>query len=340
MDQPCFLITVDTKGDNAWTRPRVVTTKNVHYLERFQDLCESNGLKPTYLTNYAMVKCPVFRGFAGWVLARRVGEIGMQLHPWHTPPLVPLTPADHRFLPYLIQYPETVMRDKIRTLTRELEQVFGVKMISHRAGRWSFDKRYARLLIEEGYRVDCSVTPLVSWEKAKGDPVQGGGTNYEAFPHGAYWVDLEDISRPGTSQLLEVPMTILPGERTEARSLSEALRQLPGPLPKLTKPLRSVCDRVTPPVRWLQPNGRNGVQLLEIVEEVLAEGRSYAEFTLHSSEFMPGGSPAFRTEADSERLFSNLSVLFSAVRGRFRGVTLAEFHAEMASRQPAELAAT
>ncbi len=338
MDQPCFLITVDTKGDNAWTRPRVVTTKNVHYLERFQDLCESNGLKPTYLTNYAMVKCPVFRGFAGWVLARRVGEIGMQLHPWHTPPLVPLTPADHRFLPYLIQYPETVMRDKIRTLTRELEQVFGVKMISHRAGRWSFDKRYARLLIEEGYRVDCSVTPLVSWEKAKGDPVQGGGTNYEAFPHGAYWVDLEDISRPGTSQLLEVPMTILPGERTEARSLSEALRQLPGPLPKLT----AAAERLrpcAPPVRWLQPNGETACSCSR------SSKRSWRKAArTPSSRFIRQsscrGSPAFRTEADSERLFSNLSVLFSAVRGRFRGVTLAEFHAEMASRQPAELAAT
>ena len=85
-------------------------------------------------------------------------------------------------------------------------------------------------------------------------------------------------------------------------SKSEALRRLPGPLPTLTDPLRRVCDRVTPPVRWLRPNGRNGLQLLEIVKEVLAEGRSYAEFMLHSSEFMPGGSPTFQTEADIERL--------------------------------------
>ena len=339
MEKPCFLITIGTKADDSWARPRVVTAKHARYLERFQELCESNGLKPTYLTNYEMVKCPVFRGFAGWVLARGVGEVGTHLHPWNTPPLVPLTPDDYRYLPYLIEYPDSVMREKIRRLTGELEDAFGVKMISHRAGRWSLDECYAHLLVEEGYRVDCSVTPLVSWEKVRGDPVQSGGTNYEAFPHAAYWVDLEDISQPGTSQLLEVPLTIVPGERTEARSLSEALRRLPGVLPTLTRPLRRICDRVTPPVRWLQANGANGVQLLEIVEEVLAEGRSYAQFLLHLSDLMPCDRPAWRTDIDIERLFNNLSVLFSAVRGRFRGVTLAEFHADMASRQ-AELAAS
>lgn len=338
--KPHFLITVDTKGDSAWTGgPRAVKATNFGHLERFQDLCESNGLRPTYLTDYEMANCPVFRGFAGWVLARRVGEIGMHLHPWSTPPFVPLTPDDRKFRPYLIEYPETVMREKIRTLTGTLEETFGVKMISHRAGRWSFDERYARLLLEEGYRVDSSVTPLLTWERVRGDPVQAGGTNFEAFPHDAYWVDLDDISRPGPSQLLEVPLTILPGERTEARSLSEALEQLPRPLTALTRPLRRVCDRVTPPVRWLRPNGGNGLQLLEVLEQVLAEGRAYAQFTFRASDLVPGGSSAFRTDADIERLFNDLSVLFSAARGRLQGTTLAEFHAETVARA-AELAAT
>src|SRR5512144_2975448 len=48
---PSFLITIDTEGDNLWSRPREITTGNARYLPRFQALCEKYGLKPTYLTN-------------------------------------------------------------------------------------------------------------------------------------------------------------------------------------------------------------------------------------------------------------------------------------------------
>jgi len=340
MMQPCFIITIDTEGDSGWTGSETVTTKNARYLERFQDLCESYGLKPTYLTNLEMARCPVFRGFGKWILARGTGEIGMHLHAWDTPPIVPLTNNDCRHQPYLIEYPEPIMREKIRSMTAILEDVFGVKMVSHRAGRWGFDERYARILVEEGYGVDCSVTPHWYWTGNRGDPKGRGGPDYGTFPEDAYWVDLSDISKRGESPLLEVPMTILPNGRTVARAVSERVRRLPEPLRALTDPIRRICDRVTPPGRWLRPDGRNGLDLLQIVEQVLLDGRSYAEFMLHSSEFMPGGSPIFQTEADIERLYGDLTVLFSAIQGRFRGATLAEFHAEISSRQTSEVVST
>jgi hypothetical protein len=45
-----FLITVDTEGDNLWSRPRDITVRNAEVLPRFQELCERHGLRPTYLT--------------------------------------------------------------------------------------------------------------------------------------------------------------------------------------------------------------------------------------------------------------------------------------------------
>ncbi|MBV9084373.1 MAG: hypothetical protein JOZ62_16995 [Acidobacteriaceae bacterium] len=45
---------------------------------------------------------------------------------------------------------------------------------------------------------------------------------------------------------------------------------------------------------------------------------------LHSSEFMPGGSPIFRTGEDVEKLYSDLRSLFSAASG-FTGATLQEY---------------
>lgn len=332
---PAFIITIDTEGDNAWARPATDTTRNSAYLPRFQELCEAYGLKPTYLTNYEMARCPTFRALARDALARGAGEVGMHLHAWSSPPLsAPLTAADRQHQPFLVEYPEPVMREKVRVMTATLEDTFGVKMVSHRAGRWSFDHRYAAILIDEGYRVDCSVTPLVSWRGTRGDPAGRGGTDYTRFPRDAYWMDASDVSRPGDSPLLEVPMTVVPGPATAARRAVralEALRRRPL-VAAATGPLRRALDRVSPPVRWLRPNGSNRREMLDIVRQVLAERRGHAEFMLHSSELMPGGSPTFRTDAQVEALYGDLRALFDAVRqARFVPATLAEFHASVAA---------
>jgi hypothetical protein len=317
--RPSFLITIDTEGDNFWAAPRETTTRNAAFLPRFQMLCEKYRLKPTYLTDYEMACAPDFQEFARDVLRRGTGEIGMHLHAWNSPPLEPLTADDYRYQPYLIEYPDRLIREKVEFLTQLLENIFGVKPTSHRAGRWSFDEVYARILVESGYRVDCSVTPHVSWRHSRGDPARAGGTDFSEFPEEPYTVDLQDISRRGDSPLLELPMTIL-------RSETPALRKIGSVFPPRTLPSR-VWNRLFPPILWLRPNGRNLQPMLRLLERVLREGRSYAEFMLHSSEFMPGGSPIFRTADAVERLYDHLEQLFSAVAAQFTGATLQEFAA-------------
>ncbi len=88
----------------------------------------------------------------------------------NSPPTDPLTDDDWRHKPYLIEYSDAAMREKVAYMTHLLEDTFQTKMVSHRAGRWAFDERYARLLVEHGYLVDCSVTPRVNWKTAKGAP--------------------------------------------------------------------------------------------------------------------------------------------------------------------------
>ena len=182
MTRPAFLVTIDTEGDNLWSKPRVVTTRNSGYLPRFQALCEKFGLKPTYLANWEMVHSPAFREFGRDLLARRTGEIGMHLHAWNSPPLAPLTADDDYYHPFLIDYPENQMREKVKALTGALEDTFGATMTSHRAGRWSFNETYARILVDHGYRIDCSVTPYISWASTIGDPVAKGVQTFQSSP--------------------------------------------------------------------------------------------------------------------------------------------------------------
>ena len=65
--------------------------------------------------------------------------------------------------PYLIDYPHEVVEQKVVFMTHLLHERFETPIVSHRAGRFSFDPVYARALVEHGYRVDCSVTPNVSF---------------------------------------------------------------------------------------------------------------------------------------------------------------------------------
>jgi hypothetical protein len=233
---------------------------------------------------------------------------------------VPLTNDDFVSHSYLIQFPTQIMRDKIAVLTDRLEEVFGAKMVSHRAGKWAFNEVYARLLEERGYRVDCSVTPHVSWSR-------NGGSDYTDFPETAYVLDRNDISRAASDEasggLLELPMTILPAGPLGKR-LHRMIKRAPGVA-------RLALNRVAPEAHWLRPNGHNLGSMLGVLRAATRQKRDYVEFMLHSSEFMPGGSPIFETKRAVEVLYDHLERLFSVAALDFQGATLQEYQRDFAS---------
>jgi hypothetical protein len=313
MTKPAFIITIDTEGDNLWQNHRHIHTENARFLPRFQTLCEQYGFKPVWLTNYEMAVNPVYIDFAKDVIARGQGEVGMHLHAWNSPPEHDLTGDDWRWQPYLIEFPDNILREKVLFMTQLLEETFQTKMLSHRAGRWAFDSRYAKLLIELGYQVDCSVTPRVNWRNAKGAPQGNGGTDYQHFPDGAYFMDENAIHKPGKSPLLEVPMSIHYKHPDWLNGIKQSYDRLRG-------------KYRSPSVNWLRPTGGNADQMIAVAEKCLAQGNDYVEFMLHSSEFMPGGSPTFKNEADIEGLYQDLEKLFAWLEPRTQGMTLAEFY--------------
>jgi hypothetical protein len=271
-----------------------------------------------------MATCPDFQEFGRDVLQRKTGEIGMHLHAWNSPPLLPLTSDDYQHQPYLIEYPEHVMREKIYYMTALLEETFEIKMTSHRAGRWSFTETYAQILLEKGYLVDSSVLPHVSLRRLLGDPSQSGGTDYSNFPEMPYLVNLQDISKPGDSPLLEVPVTVLCKRNHMVKKLQACFGA--GSLP------RRVLNRLFSPMISLRPDGRNLKSILQILGQIKEEKRDCVTFMLHSSELMPGGSPTFRRDQDIAALYSDLETLFSTASESFKGATLTEYYYEFCDR--------
>ncbi|PWW11279.1 hypothetical protein DFO57_11060 [Pantoea sp. AG702] len=314
MSRLAFLITIDTEGDNLWENHDSITTRNAIFLPRFQSLCEKYDFKPTWLTNYEMAVDPVYVEFAKDVIARGQGEVGMHLHAWNSPPLHDLTGDDWRHKPYLIEYPHAVIREKVKYMTQLLEDTFQTKMLSHRAGRWAFNEYYASLLTEFGYQVDCSVTPRVNWSSSMGNPAGKGGSDYVNFPRRAYLIDPDDIAKSGQSTLLEVPMSIQYKYSPVINSIKMGVKKLRGKHPVSS-------------VNWLRPVGGNLEQMKKVVNQSIAEGADYVEFMLHSSEFMPGGSPTFKNEKDIEQLYADLEQLFSWLQHQTTGMTLADYYA-------------
>ena len=332
MPETAFLITIDTEGDDLWAQPHEITTHNARHLPRFQTLCERFGFKPTYLTNYEMAMSDAFVEFARDALSRGTAEIGMHLHAWNTPPLEPLTADDFRFQPYLIEYPRSVMREKIRTLTGLLEERFQRKTVSHRAGRWAFDGRYAELLIEQGYRADCSVTPETNWRSVRGDPAGSGGSDYTGFPGRAYFLDPADISRPApTGELLEVPMTVRASRLYRAAPWAYRIPLVRRYANRLSLGLGWLCP-VQPTIS--APLERHLAAMLDVASAVRSTGIDYVEFMLHSSELMPGGSPKFRRSEDIELLYEQLEILFGEIAAWCSGMTLREFREAARARLP------
>ncbi|VFP81903.1 polysaccharide deacetylase family protein [Candidatus Erwinia haradaeae] len=315
MNLPALLITVDTEGDNLWNNHDQIMTKNTYFLPRFQQLCEKYQFKPTWLTNYEMIINPEYIEFSRNIIRQNTGEIGMHLHACNNPPLYDLTGDDKQHQPYLIEYPEQIIRDKIIYITGLLEDTLQIKMRSHRAGRWAFNIKYAQILIEQGYQVDCSVTPRVNWKQTIGDPKGEGGTDYNMFPDYSYFIDEKNISKPGSTSLLEVPMSIQYKHSNLINQLQIIYHYLRG-------------KKHNPTVHWLRPSGGNVKQMIDVVKTSLRNGRDYVEFMIHSSELMPGGSPAFKTAYDIEVLYNDLEQLFIWLHPYIVSMTLSEFYSE------------
>ena len=299
-----ILITIDTECDNAWARSRNVTTNNAKYLPRFQELCELFGFKPTYLVTYEMAVDDFFVEFATDILRRGTGEIGAHPHPWNSPPEHALTSDDMKYHPYLTEYPEAILKQKLQFLTYLLEDTFGVKMNTHRAGRWAFNSTYARVLADFDYKVDCSVTPHIRWKGERRPPSDPPCplVDYSSFPEKPYFLCSDDISKAGDLSVLEIPVTVIPRYGQLLNKIYSAI-----PHGNMHRGMHFLFGR---PVMWFRPHPAFLNDLMIVAKRCLDLKSDYIMFMLHSSEFMPSGSPNFKTEKNINRMYGKVQEAF------------------------------
>ena len=295
-----LIITIDTEGDGLWSYKKgdTITTHNSKYVPRFQELCEKYGFKPIYLTNYEMLRDDEFVTYIRNKEQKGLCEIGLHLHAWNNPPIFELEGL-YTGNPYLIEYPNNVMRAKFDHLYQLFCDKIGHKPVSHRSGRWAMDKRYFKLLAEYSVKVDCSVTPHVDWSRTMG--VTRGGSDYSAYKETPHFIE----------GVYEVPLTVIPSKKPLASSLKANISRI----------LRGKQLQLRPATFSLR-------EMKYVIDaSITKHDPESIVFMMHSSEMMPGGSPYFADESSIERMYIDLEALFRYAKEKeYKGVTLQEYY--------------
>lgn len=324
-----FIITIDTEADNQWKRGNITTTENIDYISRFQNLCNRYNLKPTYLCTYEVVESQQFAEILNRYQRQGIAEIGAHLHPWTNPPFEDDSPIDLYSRPYPSELSLELFYRKMEALTDLIYSKSGLKPTTYRAGRWGFSASHIPVLLDLGYKVDCSVTPLVSWKRVVG--IKEGGPDFRGAPVEPYYLDFGDACLRGESRLLEVPVTILFTNRVvrNNRYLWNLFLNYGGTLPwgVLSRIIRSR-------LYWFRPFPHMTAENLKAVySAALKQKLPVIELMFRSSELMPGGSP-YNPDKDSvERLYLRLEKLFQYLKlNQVQGETLFDFHKGWTSR--------
>jgi len=313
--RPAVLMGVDTEADDQWSRAGRdrQEVKNAERLPALQALCDEYGVRPTYLVTHEMASrpesAPILQGLA------RTGrcEIGAHLHPWSSPPFRPEDLAAHT---YPHNLPKELLERQLRELTDTIEHGLGVRPTTYRAGRNGFDGGTLPILERLGYTVDTSVDPLFN-ERRKGGMVFAGA------PVTPYHPSYEDVRRPGTSTILEVPITAATDP-----PLPKALERAYASLPAI--PYRGALRRLGIRPVWLRPSYTSRERMIAFASRLHAGGAPCFNIIFHSSELLPGGSPYTPDAASVERFFADLRALLEHLTGRLGAVgrTYADFARE------------
>ena len=194
-----LLVGIDTEGDNQWDAHARANQQfeNLYALPRLHALFARHRVRPTYVITYPVARdarsADVLRG----LLAGGDCEIGAHHHAWETPPC---TADDIRRHPYASALPRVQFEQQLASLTDAIMAAVGVRPVTYRSGRFGFSADHVAGLERLGYLVESSVAPLF-YESHKGGP------EFVEAPLTPYFLAYDSATAPGSSNLLEVPVS-------------------------------------------------------------------------------------------------------------------------------------
>jgi len=309
-----LLVGIDTEGDNQWDAAARANQQfsNIYALPQLHALFARHGVRPTYVITYPVARdaksAEVLRG----LLAGGDCEIGAHHHAWETPPC---SDDDVRRHPYACTLPRSQFDSQLASLTESISNAVGIRPVSYRSGRFGFSADHVGALERLGYLVESSVAPLF-YEAHKGGP------EFVEAPLTPYFLAYDSATRPGTSGVLEVPVSCAL-DRQLPRRLQYAYARAPRPYftKRVLRALRVVR------LRWLRPSYSSLPDMIALARALARSNEPVLNLLFHSSEAIVGGSPYNQTPGELEAFFERLERFFTYATRELRAepVTFAEF---------------
>lgn len=309
-----YTVTIDSEEEWDWDGPFPVEnleTANIRQLDVFHSICLANGARPTYFVNHAVMSDNCSRDVILSIGEQESVELGMHIHPWNTPPILP-GPVKARDS-FIHNLPRELALEKLET-TYDTFVENGVTPTSFRGGRYSCGPVVQEFLFDRGFRVDASICPFSKW-------ADEGAPDYSER-------DLRPVvvgANAAGESLWEVPLS-----RAYSRRPFHFWRKL----------LRFIEDSPLANLRLVGLAGRLNLlrQLwLNFESESIAQMRQFIRlatnwkiphlcFTVHSSSLAVGPGPYCRTENDRRRILTAVDEILRqlSLDPRFVAVTISE----------------
>ena len=317
-----LLAGIDTESDNQWDAAARAnpTFENLYALPRLHDVFSRYAVRPTYFITYPVARNARAATVLRALLTRSDCEIGAHHHAWETPPYSPDAAARH---PYASALPVEQFEQQLKALTDAITEAIGAAPVSYRSGRFGFSPQHVAGLEHAGYRVESSVTPLF-YEAHKAGP------DFVRAPLQPYFLSYDDATTPGTSSLLEIPVSAALNRRLP-RVLQHAYARAPRPY--MTKRILRALRLVK--MVWLRPSYSSLADMCALASRLERDRVPVLNLLFHSSEAIPAGSPYNRTQDDLDRFLDRLDrfLRFATANLGARPATFAEFRAAYAGER-------
>lgn len=291
-----LVVTVSVEPDAPAVVAATGSYRCAEGVERFHELCRTNGIRPTYLLTWSAASHPALARFFRTLADEETAEVGAHLHPEEVPPVAENERDNHTLRPSQVE--PARLRAKVANLLARVAEAVGARPTAYRSGFMGLDSEQAVALAELGIEADSSLGPL---ERVRGSyPFVGA-------PLEPYLLDPEAPWRPAREdgRLVEVPMTSV-FRRPFPHSLQRCYCRLPGKVRGALRRL-GVAEIIS-----LRPAGACAEELLTACRRTEALGVP-AVMTIHSNELTPGTSATVPDEAASSAYYRRLELVFAHV---------------------------